>query len=201
MGEWTEFVEGTKGMYGVDMSVLGGEYEKEQNEYYLLSSKWSELPYEALLSEACVVKRFDMATCTIEESKGILPGNPAPFSFSVESEETMEVSGFAGWFTSDFQSRTDEAGKDAPKVNNPVSLTTAPGPYTHWGQQVFYLRTPIVLMSGERTTIDGSIEMMRSKDNARLYNVKVKHGSKRFNKNSGVCMNENKDVETVYQMP
>lgn len=202
MGDWTEFVEGTKGMYGVDMSCLEANYEKEQEEYYILSSKWSELPSEALLAEPCVVKRFDMATCTIEESKGILPGNASKFSFSnVTSDETTEVSGFAGWFTSDFRSRTDEGGKDAPKVNNPVNLTTAPGPYTHWGQQVFYFKTPIILMAGERTDIDGEIEMMRSKDNARLYNVKVTHQASRYNKTSGVCMHKNGPTEVVYQMP
>ncbi|GMI02953.1 hypothetical protein TrLO_g8761 [Triparma laevis f. longispina] len=202
MGDWEEFVESTKQTYGVDMKCLEGNYEKEQNEYYLLSSKWSELPSEALLAEPVCVKSFDMATCTIEDSKGILGADSAPFQFACESDATLEVSGFAGWFTSDFRSRSDPEGKDAaPKVDNPVVLTTAPGPYTHWGQQVFYFKSPIMLLSGEKTEIEGNIEMMRSKDNARLYNVKVTHESRRMNKTSGVVMNKNPKLEQVYQMP
>ena len=81
------------------------------------------------------------------------------------------MSGFAGWFTSDFRSRSDPAGSSAPKIDNPVTLTTAPGPYTHWGQQVFYLRSPLLLLPGESTSITGSLSMVRTKDNARLYNV------------------------------
>ena len=58
-----------------------------------------------------------------------------------------------------------------------------------------------MLLSGEKTEIEGNIEMMRSKDNARLYNVKVTHESRRLNKTSGVIMNRNTKQDTVYQMP
>lgn len=202
MGDWQAFVENTKDMYGVDMKCLEERYHKEQDEYYNLSSRWAELPHEAVLAEPCMLKRFDMATCTIQDSKGILPGNASKFSFAdVESPVMTEISGFAGWFTADFKSRTDDEGKDAPKVDNPVNLTTAPGPYTHWGQQVFGLKTPMILLPNEKTTVEGELEMYRCKTSARLYNVKVNYESFRMSKCSCSVLNRNGPVEIVYQMP
>jgi len=42
---------------------------------------------------------------------------------------------------------------------------------THWGQQVFYLPTTIPLSKGETKQINGTMEMVRSKEYSRLYNV------------------------------
>ena len=58
-------------MYGVDMTCLEKEFEKEQREYYVLSSKWAELGVGCLLSEASVVKKLDMAVCTVEDAMGV----------------------------------------------------------------------------------------------------------------------------------
>lgn len=50
-------------------------------------------------------------------------------SFSLE--EDARVSGFAGWFTADFN------GTDENPCPCPVTLSTGPeNGYTHWGQQV-----------------------------------------------------------------
>ena len=39
----------------------------------------------------------------------------------------QEISGLAGWFTVDFQSRTDEVGKEfGPKMMNPIHFTSSP---------------------------------------------------------------------------
>ncbi len=139
MGEWHEFVESTKSVYGVDMSVLGECYDREQKEYFLLSSRWAELPADATLATPAVVKKLDMCTCTLEDSKGIFAGDQdSTFDFDVVADDTpggTNVSGFAGWFDADFKSRTDEGGVNAPKLSNPAHLNTGPGPYTHWGQQ------------------------------------------------------------------
>lgn len=137
MSDWHEFEETTKSVYGVDMNVLEQDFDREQKEYYLLSSRWSELGPEAVYAEPAMVKHLDMSSCTIEDSRGILEG--APFDFEINGDELQgPVSGFAGWFTSDFKSRTDDAGKDtAPKLPHPAFLSTGPEQgYTHWGQQV-----------------------------------------------------------------
>ena len=139
MSEWTEFADTTKSAYGVDMSVLGDCYEREQKEYFLLSSRWAELPSSSVLATPAAVKTLDMCTCTLEDSKGIMAGDHlSTFDFDVVEKQvgTGNISGFAGWFDADFKSRTDEGGEASPVLANPAYLTTGPeAGYTHWGQQ------------------------------------------------------------------
>eukprot|EP00815_Leptocylindrus_aporus_P012998 CAMPEP_0116073834 /NCGR_PEP_ID=MMETSP0322-20121206/15525_1 /TAXON_ID=163516 /ORGANISM="Leptocylindrus danicus var. apora, Strain B651" /LENGTH=412 /DNA_ID=CAMNT_0003563277 /DNA_START=82 /DNA_END=1320 /DNA_ORIENTATION=+ len=204
MQDWTEFVENTKNMYGVDMSVLETPFEREQKEYYLLSSKWAELQPNALLAESQVIKELDLATCTIEDSKGIhIDDEFSSFDFDIdggdEDYDGAPVSGFAGWFTSHFKSRTDEDGLNAPKLNSPALLNTGPeAGYTHWGQQVFHLLSSITLLQNETLRIRGSLELMRTKENARLYNCRIKFKTSRRKsgepKNGDILM-ESKEQE------
>merc|ERR1712226_1482998 len=74
MSDWFEFAESTKAVYGVEMKILEGDFEREQKEYYMLSSRWSELNPDAVLAEPSMIKHLDMATCTIEDSRGISKG-------------------------------------------------------------------------------------------------------------------------------
>jgi len=227
MGDWINFVRSTQETYGVSMDCLTNNFERESKEYYMLSSRWSELMPEAVLAEPVPLKVFDMATCTLEESKGFLPGQGIKFEFEVDGDSSTRkqsvgamddggkgdrgqqsthpavISGFAGWFTADFKSRTDPAGKDlAPKLKNPILLTTGPeGGYTHWGQQSFFLDAQIPLIAGEVTTVGGNIELARSEDNARMYNAKITHKTERKNKNSGVKLYESSDKVTIWQIP
>mmetsp|Transcript_32471 Transcript_32471/g.43319 ORF Transcript_32471/g.43319 Transcript_32471/m.43319 type:complete len:326 (-) Transcript_32471:218-1195(-) len=207
MSDWSEFADTTKTVYGVDMSVLERSFEREQREYYSLSSRWSELEPAAVLSEPKIVKVLDMTTCTLEESKGIFAGDPySTFDFDVKGDEVVgPISGFAGWFTADFKSRTDEAGIGAPKLPSPAFLSTGPNDgYTHWGQQTFYLLSSIPLLKGETTRLEGSIEMSRSKDNARLYNCRIRHKSSRrknAEEKEGTVLMKGALVENVYQIP
>lgn len=212
MSDWHGFVSSTLSTYGVDMSCLGTNFEKEQREYYILSSRWSELPVEAVIAEPVVVKRYDMATCTIEDSKGIFSSAPAPFTFVIDPQtispsltqqgQPHVVSGFAGWFTADFKSRTDEAGAAAPQLTNPVTLSTGPeNGYTHWGQQSFFLPSPLPLVAQSITTLTGTLDMMRSKDNARLYLCGIKYKSKRADRTTGVEQMESAVTDVRYQMP
>ena len=60
--------------------------------------------------------------------------------------------------------------------------------YTHWGQQVFYLKDPIE-SSGEMK-IHGSIEMIRQEKNKRLYNVKNTYAA-----------DDTASVTAIYEMP
>lgn len=142
MEDWKEFAETTQTMYGVDMSVLEKDFDREQKEYYVLSSRWAELRTECLLAEPCVVKEYDMHTCTVEDARGVGlalgedEGNGVPFDFDIMGRSSADnahdgaagpISGFAGWFTVDFKSRTDEVGRGvAPEVSNPSHLSTGP---------------------------------------------------------------------------
>lgn len=143
MEDWKEFAETTSNLYGVDMSVLESNFDREQKEYYVLSSRWAELPTRFVLAEAAVVKELDMHVCTVEDARGVGlsvgedEGCGAPFDFDIVGRSYVEndgvgghegpISGFAGWFTVDFKSRTDDIGKDvAPQVPNPAHLSTGP---------------------------------------------------------------------------
>jgi protein arginine N-methyltransferase 1 len=151
MDDWREFAEVTSTMYGVDMSVLEQDYDREQREYYVMSSRWAELRTGCLLADPIVVKEFDMHTCTVEDARGVGldvgedKGSGSPIDFDVvgrrlsagfgsaDSDSAADfgaagpISGFAGWFTVDFKSRTDEVGmRTAPEVSNPAHLSTGP---------------------------------------------------------------------------
>lgn len=206
MSDWHNFAETTKNMYGVDMGILEKDFDREQKEYYLLSSRWTELRPEVVLAEPKMIKHFDMATCTLEDARGILPGEAeAKFSFDIDgTENTGPVGGVAGWFTSDFRSRTDSVAENAPKINNPAFLSTGPeNGYTHWGQQTFYLLSSLPLLKGEITRLEGSIEMMRTKENARLYNCKFEfqNSRRKVDAAEGTFLMKSPKSEQVYQIP
>ena len=153
MEDWKEFAETTQTMYGVDMSILEKNFDREQKEYYVLSSRWAELGTGCLLAEAVVVKEYDMHVCTVEDARGVGlaigqdEGQGVPFDFDIVGRSLDNgssparagaagpISGFAGWFTVDFKSRTDEVGRGvAPEVPNPAYLSTGPemGCEYHW---------------------------------------------------------------------
>ena len=135
MDDWHEYLSVAKEQYGgVDMSILEEDFEKEQRDYYLLSSHWVQLDdYDkTVLATPVVVKTLDMKACTLEDAKGVdlteFTFDIAPSSGDGEGEGGGdEISGFAGWFTVDFQSRADEVGKDyGMKMTNPVHFTSSP---------------------------------------------------------------------------
>ena len=207
MSDWHDFAETTKNMYGVDMSTLEKDFDREQKEYYLLSSRWTELQPEAVLAEPKMIKHFDLATCTVENARGITATDlDANFCFDIDGTENIgPVSALAGWFTSDFRSRTDDQAVNAPKIQNPSFLSTGPeNGYTHWGQQTFYLLSSIPLLKGEVTRLEGTIEMMRTKENARLYNCRFKFQNSRRKKSEpadGALLMKSGVSELVYQIP
>ncbi|KAL7503217.1 hypothetical protein ACHAXN_001037 [Cyclotella atomus] len=221
MEDWKEFATTTQNVYGVDMSVLEKDFEREQREYYVLSSRWAELPVSCLLAPPCIVKELDMHVCTVEDARGVGlalgqdEGVGAPFEFHIDgrsnSDEGMmsgstTVSGFAGWFTVDFKSRTDDIGKDsAPLVPNPTILSTGPEMgYTHWGQQVFHLPAAVPVLADQTTSITGTLEMMRTKESARLYNVRYRltvSRRKSGSENVGSVLMKGEPMELVYQIP
>jgi protein arginine N-methyltransferase 1 len=214
MSDWHDFEQTTSQVYGVDMAVLEKDFEREQREYYLLSSRWTELPPEAVLAEPTQIKFFDMITCTLEDARGIFrppePGESpgAAFDFEIVGDEAPgPISGLAGWFTADFRSRTDEAGADAaPKLLHPAFLSTGPkNGYTHWGQQTFYFLSSIPVFHGETTRLTGDLEMMRTEENARLYNCRISYSTSRRrsdeDRNNGQILMKSSKIEQVYQIP
>lgn len=206
MSDWQDFQETTKQVYGVNMEVLQPDFEREQKEYFLWSSRWRELPSEAVLAEPKAVKFLDMMTCTIEDSKGLFGSDPlSNFDFSIDgAKERGPVSAIAGWFTADFKSRTDEAGVTADKLSHPSFLSTGPeNGYTHWGQQVFYFQNGIPLLNGETTKLEGSLEMFRTKENARLYNCKIKFSAERRKTDDpdGQVLRKSSVNEQLYLIP
>ena len=128
MKSWQEYLVHAKKEYGVDMAILNDKFEKEQNDYYLMGGQWLQLGSDSVLDAPTVVKELDMATCTLEDAKGV---DSVPFQFnatkSSDLDESQFISGLAGWFTVDFQSRSDKIGMTyAPKIKNPVHLSTGP---------------------------------------------------------------------------
>lgn len=176
--DWNTFKQETQSFYGVDMGALDEDYEREQKEYFVQSACWTELGNENVVSQPVIVKTFDLHTCTLADAAGV---DAARFNFMVR--ETVPVSGFSGWFTVDFKGRNERP------MARPITLSTAPDVgYTHWGQQTFYLLDAIECTPGTR--IDGSLTMVRSTKNQRLYNCQ-------FNFKT----NQEPEQSFVYEMP
>jgi len=202
MDDWKYYyLANLKKKYGVDMSVLTEEYDKEQREYYLKSSHYVQLEEDdsTVLAPPAIVKTLDLAVCTLEDAKGV---GETEFTFDIisSSEDEEVINGFAGWFTVDFQSRTDEVGnKFGAKMTQPVHFSSSPEiGETHWGQQVFYFPSAIPIQRNSKVKIDGTMEMLRSKINARLYNVKFQYTIAAAMDGSNELMDP---VESVYQIP
>jgi type I protein arginine methyltransferase len=201
MSDWADFHETTRQVYGVNMEILASDFDREQKEYFLYSSRWREVPDENILADPQPIKFLDMMTVTIEDSKGISMGDPhAKFSFHMDGSKIHgPVSGMAGWFTSDFKSRTDDLG-----ITRPSFLSTGPeNGYTHWGQQVFYFASGIPLLQNQTTVLRGTIEMMRTKENARLYNARLTYSASRHKNDDpeGHVLMKSDETEQVYTIP
>lgn len=161
MNEWDKFKDEMKGMYSIDMSALNEPYLKEQRDYYVNSSLWTELRIEHVVGQPCIIKKLDLNTCTLKDSEGV-----DPVDFSINVPFPISVSGFAGWFTVDFN-----GSKENPAQKRVVLSTGPEMGYTHWGQQVFYLQDAIDCSPD--TKLAGKVAMVRQKVNKRLYNLEL----------------------------
>ena len=75
---------------------------------------------------------------------------------------------------------------------------------THWGQQVFHLPSAIPLLADQTTRLEGTLEMHRQKESARLYNCRFRYVSSRRKTGSdkdGDVLMKGKPEELVYQIP
>jgi type I protein arginine methyltransferase len=129
MADFQEFAKTTSHVYGVEMKVLQPAFDKEQRDYFLLSSRWAELHPDSILADPKLIRHYDLMTCTLEDARGIPVGYlDAEFDFDIDgSRITQPISGLAGWFTVDFRTRTDSVGQiHAPCIRHPVTLSTGP---------------------------------------------------------------------------
>lgn len=234
VAHWNRFVRDTKKRYGgVDYSVLTEAFNKETSDYYIYSSQWKELEEALLLAEPQVIKTLDLMACTLKDTRGIFDSSSNTeagmkngnvdsnaFDFVIDAKTTA-ISGIAGWFTTDFKSRTDDmASEDAPKLKTSVTLNTGPDQgYTHWGQQVFYFQDSVRMsdlnlktstgalpeggVCGETTTVHlkGKLEMVRKKHHARLYNCRIEHSLEEIDNESKVVTRKTSAIESVYSVP
>lgn len=161
LNEWEKFSDEMKEYYKIDMTGLTTTYKKEQEDYFLYSSLWTELNSSHVVGQPVVIKRMDLNKCSVADAENIMK---APFDITIPFPITM--SGFAGWFTVDF------AGSVENPCEHRVNLSTGPEVgYTHWGQQVFYL--PKAIHCQTDTKITGEMSMVRQEKNKRLYNVEL----------------------------
>lgn len=159
MREWSKFSNEMKQYYNIDMSALDQPYKKEQADYYIYSSLWTELRIEHVVGQPVVIKQMDLNKCTLAEAECV-----RETAFNINIPFPVSISGYAGWFTVNFNG----------SVENPatkrVILSTGPEVgYTHWGQQVFYLPDPLHCES--ETKLHGVVSMLRQEKNKRLYNL------------------------------
>ena len=106
---------------------LEGAYEKEQRDYYLMSSHWCELAGDQVIGQPAAIKHLDLHTCTIEDSLGV---NDAPFHFTAPQPTVM--SGFAGWFEVDFAGSNELACRSVTTVMpTPPACLVLHGPISY----------------------------------------------------------------------
>ena len=150
------------------------------------------------------------------------------FDFVIDPKiNSRPISGFLSWFTTDFKSRTDsKVTNETPTLKTPyTTLNTGPNqiPSTHWGQQAFYFKNSIrlqmdlkkaALLSGEITKpinsdedeelltvhLKGKIELVRTKNNKRLYNVRIEHHIEEISGKNDVITRQTDSIEATYKI-
>jgi protein arginine N-methyltransferase 1 len=161
LAEWEKFSGEMSSFYNIDMSSMSEAYKKEQSDYYIYSSLWTELRVEHVIGQPVVIKRMDLNTCTLKDAECV---NQVPFEIQIPFP--VRVSGYASWFTVNFN------GSTATPAVKRVTLSTGPeAGYTHWGQQVFYLHDAIDCTTD--TKLHGNVEMVRQTKNKRLYELNL----------------------------
>ena len=176
MVDWQNFGKRMSSDYNINIDCLTEAYDREQADYFIHSALWTELSPEHVVGHSVVIKQLDLNTCTLADAECIHDLN-----YSLTIPFPTRVSGFAGWFTTDF------AGSTNNPADKRVILSTGPEVgYTHWGQQVFYLRDSIVC--APNTAITGHLSMLRQDVNKRLYTM-----------NFSVIINNDADNEKVYK--
>ena len=69
MTEWTKFSQEMNQFYNINMSSLDQPYHKEQEDYFIYSSLWTELHTEHVIGQPAVIKRLNLNTCTLADAE------------------------------------------------------------------------------------------------------------------------------------
>lgn len=164
MEGWAEFSAEMRQYYGVDMSCLDERYRREQKEYYLETSAWADVHPSQMLGPPATLKEYDLLTVTLEEL-----AQPLREKFRMDVLDGGPVESMVGFFDVQFR------GSPENPTDSQVLLSTAPDPTgaTHWGQQTFSLHPAIDCAPGD--AIEGTITVVRKKENHRLMEVCVEH--------------------------
>jgi len=115
MREWAKFSSEMQQFYNLNMSALEQSFNKEQADYYIYTGLWTELRVEHTIGQPVVIKRLDLNTCTLADSESV---KQTPYSITVPFP--IRISGFAGWFTVDFN------GSSTMPCGRRVTLSTGP---------------------------------------------------------------------------
>jgi len=170
-----EFVTAMQIDYGLDYEYWREKYRSENENYYVYNAVWRELQMQEMVGEAAQIGAWDLSRVTAEQVQGV---EKTSFRLSVpelmrgsegevrRTPRPLSLSGFAGWFTVQFN------GSNEFPAARPVELSTAPEMgYTHWGQEVCFLRHALSVYAGD--TVSGSMSMTRRKDNKRTYQIEL----------------------------
>ena len=93
MREWETFGKDMKEKYSIDCSAISSSYQKEQKDYFIYSSLWTELRVENVIGQPVVVKRMDLNTCTLADAEGV-PTTPydinIPFPITISGTSCLK---------------------------------------------------------------------------------------------------------------
>lgn len=184
---WDDFCRATAETYGVDLSCLTDDYEREQKGYFLQTALWSEvrlhplpslasIPFQEenvnptsqvnpsqLLGPSFMIKDMDLHKVFLEDVQGV--NSWFRFKLRGGGTEGTTVNAFCGWFDVHFR------GSEGSPVDSPIEMTTAPeyNHCTHWGQQAFLIDPPIESRDGD--VLEGRISVKKHRENKRLLDI------------------------------
>ncbi|NES03322.1 MAG: methyltransferase domain-containing protein [Okeania sp. SIO2F4] len=154
IAEWKETVSNLQSL-DVDYSGFTDELVQDLSDYFLKNNiRVNYLSPNNLASTPQKVLEFDCAT--------VDPTTLVQFSqdFNYSISKHAEITGFLGWFTTDFP--------------NGVVLDTGPGPtYNHWGQYLYPLQESFKVAPGDQVL--GTITVGRYPDEPRFNIIEFKY--------------------------
>ena len=193
-----------KKSYGLDYSILKEEFDVENLDYYIHTAHWRIIDPAIIVSDNAAVYSINLKTVTLDE---VIAVKEQPFNLHAlrlqrlangtavrtAKLDNIPLGGIATWFDVNFE------GGIKPSV---MSTGPANG-YTHWGQQVMHFVSSIPLSKGETTRLNGSIELTRTKENARLYNCRInfRNSRRKTGQDTDSVLMQGAPLEHIYQIP
>lgn len=161
VAQWRGFGEYMRATNQIDISGLSAQYGREQFEYLMQTTQWSQVQDSEIIGGTFQVMEFAVESVELEQLQNVSS------AFSCEIEQDAELSGFGGWFDVQFN------GSAALPTAHAVTLTTSPGAPTHWAQQVFLVSPAQPVKRGD--VLEGRVSLRRQKQNHRLLWVQIRY--------------------------